>query len=287
LGHTPLRPIRGNVEERIPVFLSFRAPLAVLLLMTLACGGGPKAAPRTTPVATPTGISQEELHQLWTRAMREYRRGRWGKAATLFERVTLELPTGDSLVTEARFRLAECYFGQKNQLQAAREFRRVSDDTPNASLAPEALLRAGDAYADLWRRPELDDTYGQTARSTYQELLNRYPDAAVAARARMRIGELEEFFAKKELKTAQYYYRLKAYDSAIIYLKDIAATYPRASVTPQALLKLVDAYRAIGYAEDLRETCGYIRRFHPSTPDLDGSCPIGRDSVPASAGPPT
>jgi outer membrane assembly lipoprotein YfiO len=269
------------------VRLFSRAALAALLLMTVACGGGPKSAPRTTPVATPTGISREEVDKLWTRAMGQFRHGRWSKAATLFERVTLELPPGDTLVTEARFRLAECYFGQKNQLQAAREFRRVSDDTPNAPLAPEALLRAGDAYADLWRRPELDDTYGQTARSTYQELLNRYPDAPAAARARMRTAELEEFFARKELKTAQYYYRLKAYDSAIIYLKDIAATYPRASVTPQALLKLIDAYRAVGYAEDVRETCGYIRRFHPTTPGLDGSCPVGRDSIPASAGPPT
>jgi outer membrane protein assembly factor BamD len=263
--------------------LSSRAAL-VALLATLACGHAPKPASQVTPVPTATGISRDELEKLWKRALGEYQRGRWGKAATLFERVTLELPAGDSLVTEAHFRLAECYFGQKNQLQAAREFRRVSDDSPNARLAPEALLRAGDAYADLWRRPELDDTYGQTARSTYQELLNRYPDAPAAGKARVRIAELEESFARKELKTAQYYYRLKAYDSAIIYLKDIAATYPRASVTPAALLKLVAAYRAVGYAEDLRETCGYIRRFHPTAPGVDGSCPVPRDSTAAPAG---
>ena len=198
--------------------------------------------------------------------------------------MTLELPTGDSLVTEAHFRLAECYFGQKNQLQAAREFRKVSDDSPNSALAPEALLRAGDAYGDLWRRPELDPTYGETARAAYQELLNRYPDSPAAPRARQRIAELEESFAQKELKTAQYYFRLRAYDSAILYLKDLAATYPRASVTPQALLKLVDAYRAVGYKEDLLETCGYIRRFHPTAPGLNGACPAAPDTVAAPAG---
>jgi outer membrane protein assembly factor BamD len=254
------------------------------LLVLAACGKKARPVTGVTPATTPTGINREEVTRLWDRAMRHYRAGQWGKAATLLERVTLELPLGDTLVTEAHFRLAECYFGQKNQLQGAREFRKVSDDSPNSPLAPEALLRAGDAYADLWRRPELDNTYGETAKSTYQELLNRYPDSPAAARARLRMADLDEMFAAKEYKTAQYYYRLRAYDSAILYLKDLAATYPRASVTPAALLKLVDAYRAVGYAEDLQETCGYIRRFHPTTPGLDQSCKLPKDSTAAPAG---
>jgi outer membrane protein assembly factor BamD len=258
--------------------------LAVVALLSLACGGGAGPAPRVAPTPVATGISREEIQAVWTRASALYRRGNWGKAATLFERVMLELPPGDTLVTAARFRLAECYLGQKNQLQAAREFRRVSDDTPNDRLAPEALLRVGDAYADLWRRPELDPTYGQTAVGTYQELLSRYPDTPAAARARQRIADLEEWFARKDFKSAEYYYRLKAYDSAILYLKSIAATYPRASVTPKVLLKLVDAYRALGYVEDLQETCGYIRRFHPTTPGVDASCPAPRDTTAASTG---
>jgi outer membrane protein assembly factor BamD len=181
----------------------------------------------------------------------------------------------------AHFRLAECYFGQKSQLQAAREFRKVSDDAPTARLAPEALLRAGDAYADLWRRPELDPTYGQTALATYQELLSRYPDAPAAARARLRISELEEMFARKDFKTATYYYRLKAYDSAILYLKDIAASSPRASVTPQVLLTLVDAYRQVG-VEDMQETCD-TSADSPTTPGLDSSVPPPGDSAPVGA----
>lgn len=258
-----------------------RAAMAAVLVGLAACGKGGRQG-SVTPIAS--GATQAEVQALWERAGREYTRGKWSKAATLYERVTLEVPPGDTLAIEARFRLAECYFGQKSQLQAAREFRKVSDDSPTSRLAPEALLRAGDAYADLWRRPELDPTYGQTALSTYQELLSRYPDAPAAARARMRITDLEEWFARKDYKTALYYYRLKAYDSAILYLKDLAATYPRASVTPQALLSLVRAYRAVNYAEDVAETCGYIRRYHPTTPGVDQACPASLDSASAPAG---
>ena len=254
--------------------------LLVALLVLGGCGRGNQ--PRT-PVPLNTEVSGAALDSLWGRAMVKFTAGKWHDAATLFERVTLEVPATDTLAVAAHFRLAECYFAQKSQLQAAREFRRVSDDSPTSHLAPEALLRAGDAYADLWRRPELDPTYGQTALSTYQELLNRYPDAPAAPRARLQISQLEESFARKELRSAEYYFRLKAYDSAILYLKDLVATYPHAAVIPAALLKLVAAYRVVGYTEDLQETCGYIRRFHPTTQGLEQSCPAPVDSADAGS----
>ncbi len=256
------------------------------MALLVAVGCGKKNTGTVAPLVNV--ISRAEVDSLWAHANREFRRGKWHKAAPLYERIALELPAGDTLATEAQFRLGECHFGQGAQLQAARQFRKVSDDTPTSPLAPEALLRAGDAYGDLWRRPELDPTYGQTAMATYQELLNRYPDSPAAARARLRISSLEESFAIKEFKAAQFYFRLKAYDSAILYLKDLAATYPRAAVTPDALLVLVQAYRKVDYPEDLRETCGYIRRYHPATPGLDTQCPAGAaDTTAAPAAPGT
>ncbi len=173
----------------------------------------------------------------------------------------------------------EAQFAMGSHLQAAREFRKVSDDTPNDPLAPEALLRVGDVYADLWRRPELDPSYGQTSLATYQELLNRYPGTTAAKRAQERIDDLQERFATKEYKAALYYMRLKAFDSAILYLKDLVATYPRSAVAPDALIHLVQAYRTLGYKEDVQETCGYIRRFHAKAPGVVKACP---DSAGAS-----
>lgn len=259
-----------------------KAGLLVLsVVLVAACGKGKPG--KVAPLVS--AASQAQIDSLWQRANSFYSRGVWHKAAPLYERVGLELPAGDTLAIEAQFRLGECYFGQGLQLQAARQFRKVSDDTPTSALAPTALLRAGDAYGDLWRRPELDPTYGQTALATYQELLNRYPDSPVAARARLRIATLEESFAIKEYKAAQFYFRLKAYDSAILYLKDLAATYPRASITPEALLVLVKAYRAVNYPEDITETCGYIRRYHPTTHGVDVLCPLPPGEAPAPAAP--
>jgi outer membrane protein assembly factor BamD len=232
--------------------------------------------------ATPEGISRDSVETLWTRAVAMHGKGEWVKASEMFERITLELPAADTLTLQARFRLGECRLAMGEQLQAAREFRKVSDETPNARLAPEALLRAGDAYAELWRRPELDPTYGQTALATYQELLNRYPDAAAADRAQLRIKGLQDDFAWKQFRAGEYYMRLKAYDSAVLYFKDLAATWPQADVTPTALLRLIDAYRKLDYPEDIADVCGYLRRFHAGHAGVNEACPIPRDSAQGS-----
>lgn len=247
-----------------------------LVALAAACGGGRAAAnPTISPSSSPSsqGASPATIDSLWSRAEAAARHGKWGDAEKLIERVLLEVSPGDPRIPQAHYWLGEAYFARGRHLEAAREFRKASDETPNHPLAPEALLRVGDVYADLWRRPELDPTYGQTALATYQELLNRYPGSSAAKRAQLRIAELNERFAYKTYRAAVFYYRLKAYDSAILYLKDLIANYPKSTVAPEALMRLVRAYQTLGYREDVQETCDYIRRFHPKAAGAREVCP--------------
>lgn len=252
----------------------FWAGAAVILA---ACGRGRPAPDPTVAPASASGqletASPQVVNSLWSRAEAAVRHGKWGDAEKLLERALLEFGPGDSRITQAHYWLGEAYFARGRQLEAAREFRKASDDTPNHPIAPEALLRVGDVYADLWRRPELDPTYGQTALATYQELLNRYAGSNAAKRAQLQITELNERFAYKTYRAAMFYYRLKAFDSAILYLKDLIANYPKSAVAPNALITLVRAYKTLGYREDVQETCDYIRRFHPKAPESREVCP--------------
>jgi outer membrane protein assembly factor BamD len=248
-----------------------------LAALVAACGGGRPAANPTvapSPSSRPNeSASPAMIDSLWIKAEAAVRHGKWGDAEKLIERVLLELPPGDPRIPQAHYWLGEAYYARGRHLEAAREFRKASDETPNHPIAPEALLRVADVYADLWRRPELDPTYGQTALATYQELLNRYPGSSAAKRAQLRIADLNERFAYKTYKAAIFYYRLKAYDSAILYLKDLIANYPKSAVAPEALVKLVQAYKTLGYREDVQETCDYIQRFHPKAPGAREVCP--------------
>ena len=166
------------------------------------------------------------------------------------------MPVADPRIGRLNFYKGEIELALGNELDAVRQFRRLSDEAPDDSLAPDALLRAADAYAALWKRPELDPTYGQTALGVYQEVQSRYPNATAAKRAEAKVRELSDQFARKEYSSALFYFKFKAYDSAILILRALVLQYPRATVVPEALEKLVLAYKALGYEEDIKVTVG-------------------------------
>jgi outer membrane protein assembly factor BamD len=184
------------------------------------------------------------------------------------------MPVRDSMAVRARFLLAECHFAMGELLEAARQFRRVANEAPTHPLAQNALLRAGDSQVELWTHPELDPTYGEAARVTYQEVVARYPRTVVARRASLKLADLAERFAEKEYKNGNYYFRLKANSSAILYYKTVVSDYGATSWAPLALIRLVEAYTRLNYEEEKVETCSNLRRFYPTAPRLDDVCPV-------------
>jgi outer membrane protein assembly factor BamD len=244
-----------------------RSLLIVGAAVLAACHHGPRVAPAPDPVA--------EL----ARARSQFQRGDYGKALVSFRRLTYELGPTQPEVADVRFHLAECYFQTGDRVQAAHEFRQVADQYATSDFAPLALLRAGDANLRLWKDPELDPSYGETALAIYQELAGRYPGTNAAARAQGHVQQLREWFSQKAYKNGMFYFRRRAFDSGIIYFKDVIANYPGTERVPDALLRLVDSYRIIGYADELKETCVHLRRFFPQTPGLDKSCPADSSSA--------
>ena len=251
-----------------------RSMLIGLLAAVVACGG-------RKPGGVPAPAPAEALDSLWRRAEAAFARSDWTDAQKLFERAGPLLAPADPRYLRLHFYQGEILFAQGSQLQAIREFRRVADERPDDPLAPDALLRAGDAYADLWRRAELDPTYGETARTVYQEVGSRYGGTPAAARATVRLAELAEKFAAKEYKNAMFYFKFKAYDSAILMLRSVIANYPRSAVVPEALAHLVRAYQILDYQEDVKETCAYIAQYHPAPDGPRRLCP----ATPGAPGP--
>jgi len=208
-------------------------------------------------------------------SMREYRAGRYDKSMEGFRKLTFDLSASDSLYPVARYFLGESYFGQGDYVTAAREFRRVADESPNSAQAPDALLRVGDCYAQLWTKPELDPSNGQTALATYHELQGRFPDASATRVAGARLRALNEQFARKEFENAVFYYRRSAYDSAILYFKDLIASYPSSTLVPEAFVYIVRSFHAIGYKDEENDYCSRLRQLYPQHTGVKRYCGNG------------
>ncbi len=232
-----------------------------------------RGKPKTAPSAVLSN-SPRTVDSLWQVGQRAFNTGNWNQANQVFTRLGTAMPVADRRIARLNFYKGEIELALGNELDAVRQFRRLSDEAPDDSLAPDALLRAGDAYAALWKRPELDPTYGQTSLGVYQEVQSRYPNTTAAKRAVAKVRELNDQFAQKEYFSALFYYKFKAYESAILILRSLVLQYPRATVVPEALEKLVLSYKALRYEEDIKETCGYIAQSFSVGQGPRKLCPV-------------
>lgn len=233
--------------------------LVLVATTALACGRQ-QAPPVVTAAPTPSEVVRDSL---WKELESAFRRGDWSETQRRIDGMAAMLTPADQRYFRMHFIQGEVHLARHEALQAVREFRRVADEQPEGILAADALLRAGDANAELWRKPQLDPTYGDAAKTIYDEVVNRYPGTTAARRAGIRLAELNEMYAEKEMRNALFYMRFKAYDSAILLLRSLIASYPKAQVIPNALEHLVKAYQKVNYQEDVKETCDYIRQYHP------------------------
>lgn len=251
--------------------MSISTPRRMMRLLALLLGAAALGACHRFNAQDFQGSSE----RLFTASLHEFRAGRYQRALDGFTRLSFDLAARDTLLPQVRYYVGECHYGLDDFVTAARDFRRVADDFPSDRLAPVALVRAGDAYARLWRGIPLDPTQGQTALATYQEAAGRWPDTPAGRLAGVRVRTLQDMFARKDFDTGLFYFRRGGYDSAILYFRSVIASYPSSSVVPEAFVKLVEAYTAIGYREERDETCAHLRQYFAARTDVREVCGDG------------
>jgi outer membrane protein assembly factor BamD len=209
---------------------------------------------------------------LYAAGVREYEAKHWGNAVTAFEKLTTDLPARDTLLPRSYWYLANAHARQKEHLLAAQSFSRLYESFPDDTLADDAALESARSYRRLWRKPTLDASYGETALAAYNALIGLYPSSEHVQAARTGVAELEEWFATKEYETGRFYFRRKAYDSAMIYFRAILARWPHVPRARDALLRLAESYRAIRYREDFDEACTRLRQAYPGDVEVGEIC---------------
>lgn len=220
---------------------------------------------------------------LYNAALSEFNRRKWDNAVTAFEKLTFELPARDTLLPSAHWYLARAHARRREHLLAAQAYNRLAESFATDSLADDALLEAAREFQKMWRRPTLDAQYGEQALSAYQTLLGLYPDTDLKDEAEAAIRELQEWFAAKDYESGMYYFRRKAFDSSIIYFRDVVTNYPETQMAKVAYLRLADAFEEIRYREDKREVCATLHAKYPGDREVLVTCGPPASVVPEVA----
>jgi outer membrane assembly lipoprotein YfiO len=209
---------------------------------------------------------------LYRAGVKEFNAKHWENATRAFERLTTELSPRDPRIALAYYYLARAQDKHGDHLLAAKSFSRVYELLPQDTLADDALLNSALQYSRMWRKPVLDAEYGQDAISQLQTLENIYPNSPLIPKAEEELKRLDEWFAIKDFETGYHYLKRKAYDSAIIYFKDVIKLHPNAEKTREAYLRLYQAYSAINYKEDMRDLCESMRKAYPTDGEVKETC---------------
>jgi len=204
------------------------------------------------------------VHQMETK--------KWDHAVQIFEKLTLELPARDTLLPAAHYHLAQAYSARGEHLLSAQSYARLAESFATDTLADDALFRAAHEYQTMWRRPTLDPQYGGEAAATYEMMLALYPDSEWKDSASKQLGILQEWFATKDYESGMHYMRRKAYDSAIIYMRDVVTKYPNTAKSRDAMLRLAEAYGAIKYKDDKADVCKTLKEKYPKDREVAATC---------------
>jgi outer membrane protein assembly factor BamD len=202
--------------------------------------------------------------ELYERAQRDFDAGRWEDAMMAAERLVTIHP-GHPQTEQARYIIAQANFNRRQYATAAAEFTRLATDFPNGRYAEEARFKACKSYYELSPPVQLDQEYTKAAVDHCEALLRIFPAGEHAAEVREMVAELRDKLAEKVFIGGEFYYRRRAYDSAILYFEEVVEDHAGSSVAPNALLRLVQSYKAIGYNEEAVEAKEQLLRRYPDS----------------------
>ena len=257
--------------------MTFRTRLSVALLAVVAA-----CAPAFKPQVYPTS------EKLFDASLDRLKRKKYDDAVAGFEKLTLDLSSRDSLLPLTYLYLGSAHTGRAEYLLAAQEYSKLAENFADDSLADDALMQSGRSYSRLWRRPGLDPQYGQLAQVQYRLLVTLYPDSPLRPQADAELKRLDEWFATKDFDVGDSYFRRHAYDSAIIYFRDVIKNFPNTDRARQSMIRMVQAFRspAMNYKEDAKDVCGTMHMLYAGDKEVAKVCAgVPVDSVAAPAKP--
>lgn len=191
-------------------------------------------------------------------------KGKYLDAITEFTVIVLKF-SGDPVVDDAQFYLAESHFNNDEYLIAVAEYQKVISDYPESPYVEQAFFKIGLSYFNLSQRYELDQEYSFKAMRQFQNLIEAYPNGAYRTRSEERLAELREKLAKKQLLGGNVYRRMGIYDAAIIYYDILLEKYYDTSSAEEALfLKSECLFKLKKYDDAITNYTAFIEKYPES-----------------------
>lgn len=107
--------------------------------------------------------------------------------------------------------------------------------------------------------------------SAFSELLSRYPQSSFAADARSRMVYLRNLLARHEIHVANYYFKRRAFVSALRRGQYVVENFPKTPAVADGLAVMIQAYKSMGLDAQAASSIEVLKMNFPDYPALSAS----------------
>lgn len=252
---------------------------AVVASMTLAGCGGSKKQEREN-------LDRFTAEQIYTRGEYELENSRKPEDAVFYFSEVERLYPYSEWAKRALIMQAYSNHRAKNYEEARGAAQRFLDTYPGDEDAAYAQYLLALSYYDQIDEVGRDQGLTFQALQALRTVIEEYPDSEYARSAILKFDLAFDHLAAKEMEIGRYYLKRGHYAAAISRFRVVVEEFQTTSQTPEALLRLVESYLALGL-NDEAQTAGAIlgHNFQSSPFYLDAYSQLrGRGLSPEARG---
>ncbi len=213
-------------------------------------------------------LSSPSDQVVWEAAQKALKKKDWVAARQYLRRIVDAFPQSQHH-PDARIALADAYFDQgglANYVLAAADYREFLALYPQHAKSDYAQFRVAECYFKQKNGPDRDSTATQEALQEYERLLDVYPASSYVERTRQRIHDCRQALARGNYLVGFFYQRARrVWRAAIGRYELILRDYPDYEQTDEVLFRISQCLAAAGrYAEALPHMARLARDFPKS-----------------------
>lgn len=223
------------------------------MLVLAACAGGDEDAYVERPV-----------EDLYNEAMDLLLDGDYAPAATAFQEVERQHPYS-IWATKAQLMAAYASYSDNAYDDAVAAAERFVELHPGHADAAYARYLIALCYYERISDVGRDQRMTELAHDAFEEVSRRYPGTRYARDAALKIVLVRDHLAGKEMEVGRTYQDLQFYLAAVGRFRNVISEYETTSHAPEALLRLVECYLALGVEPEARAAAAVLGHNFPGS----------------------
>ncbi|MEO7602290.1 MAG: outer membrane protein assembly factor BamD [Sphingomicrobium sp.] len=205
-----------------------------------------------------------DVSTLYAAAKRAMDLGDYEMAAKLFDEVERQHPYS-VWARRAQLMSAFNYYVAKKYPEAISSAQRFVTIHPGNADAPYAQYLIAMSYFEQMEDVSRDQSTTQSAADAFGELIRRYPESRYADDGRVKLAQINDHLAGKEMEIGRFYQRSENWLASTYRFRNVVDKYHSTTHSAEALERLVESYLSLGLPEEAERTAAVLGANYADT----------------------